>query len=146
MQLSEHFSMTEMLHSDTALKYGIKNEPETPEEAEEVKKNLVALCNQILEPLREYVQQPIYINSAYRCKKLNKILHSSSPTSQHLSGAAVDLHVENTEHLLKMMHFIMDETDFDQLIWERNKAGVQWLHVSHKRNGNNRHQVLNIKN
>ena len=61
-------------------------------------------------------------------------------------GYPADIQVENTEHLLKMMHFIMDETDFDQLIWEKNKAGVQWLHVSHKRNGNNRHQVLNIKN
>ena len=143
MQLSEHFSMKEMLHSETALKYGFKNEPETPEEAEEVKKNLVAICNQILEPLREYMQQPIYINSAYRCKKLNKILHSSSPTSQHLSGAAVDIRISSVEQMNKMIEFIRT-IEFDQLIIERNKNGGRWLHVSYNRTGKNRKQILNI--
>ena len=143
MQLSEHFSMTEMVHSDTALKYGIKNEPETPEEAEEVKKNLIAICNQILEPLREYMQQPIYINSAYRCKKLNNILHSSSPTSKHLSGAAVDIRISSVEQMNKMIGFIRT-IEFDQLIIERNKNGGRWLHVSYNRTGKNRKQILNI--
>lgn len=143
MQLSEHFSMKEMLHSETALKYGFKNEPETPEEAEEVKKNLVAICNQILEPLREYMQQPIYINSAYRCKKLNKILHSSSPTSQHLSGAAVDIRISSVEQMNKMIEFIKT-IEFDQLIIERNEYGGRWLHVSYNRAGKNRKQILKI--
>ena len=65
--------------------------------------------------------------------------------SQHLKGEAADIHVENTEHLLKIMHFIMDETDFDQLIWEKNKQGTQWVHVSYRRNGVNKHQVLSSR-
>ena len=120
---------------------GIDNVPKD----EEVIENLRNLCLEVLQPLRDYVGAPIHINSGYRCPELNEALDGVKG-SQHLSGQAADIHVENTEHLLKMMHFIMDETDFDQLIWEKNKAGVQWLHVSHKRNGNNRHQVLNIKN
>lgn len=143
VKISEHFSMKEMLHSETALKYGIKNEPETPEEAEMVKKNLVALSNLILEPLREYMQQPIYINSAYRCKKLNNILHSSSPTSQHLTGAAVDIRISSVEQMNKMIEFIRT-IEFDQLIIERNKNGGRWLHVSYNRTGKNRKQILNI--
>ena len=59
-----------------------------------------------------------------------------------MKGEAADIHVENTEHLLKIMHFIMDETDFDQVIWERNRAGTRWVHVSYKREGVNRHQVM----
>ena len=143
MKLTEHFSLREMLRSDLAIKYGIKNEPETPEEAEEVKKNLVAICTKILEPLREYMQQPIYINSAYRCKKLNKILHSSSPTSQHLTGSAVDIRISSVEQMNKMVGFIKT-IEFDQLIIEQNSCGSQWLHVSYNRTGKNRKQVLRI--
>ena len=143
MKLTEHFSLEEMLRSDLAIKYGIKNEPETPEEAEEVKKNLVAICTKILEPLREYMQQPIYINSAYRCKKLNKILHSSSPTSQHLTGSAVDIRISSVEQMNKMVGFIKT-IEFDQLIIEQNSCGSQWLHVSYNRTGKNRKQVLRI--
>ena len=143
MKLTEHFSLEEMLRSDIAIKYGIKNEPETPEEAEEVKKNLVAICTKILEPLREYMQQPIYINSAYRCKKLNKILHSSSPTSQHLTGSAVDIRISSVEQMNKMVGFIKT-IEFDQLIIEQNSCGSQWLHVSYNRTGKNRKQVLRI--
>ena len=43
------------------------------------------------------------------------------------------------------MPFIMDETDFDKLIWEKNKQGTQWVHVSYKRNGVNKHQVLSSR-
>ena len=132
-----------MLRSDLAIKYGIKNEPETPEEAEEVKKNLVAICTKILEPLREYMQQPIYINSAYRCKKLNKILHSSSPTSQHLTGSAVDIRISSVEQMNKMVGFIKT-IEFDQLIIEQNSCESRWLHVSYNRTGKNRKQVLRI--
>lgn len=143
MKLTEHFSLQEMLRSDLAIKYGIKNEPETPEEAEEVKKNLVAICTKILEPLREYMQQPIYINSAYRCKKLNKILHSSSPTSQHLTGSAVDIRISSVEQMNKMVGFIKT-IEFDQLIIEQNSCESRWLHVSYNRTGKNRKQVLSI--
>lgn len=143
MKLTEHFSLREMLRSDLAIKYGIKNEPETPEEAEEVKKNLVAICTKILEPLREYMQQPIYINSAYRCKKLNKILHSSSPTSQHLTGSAVDIRITTVEQMNKMVGFIKT-IEFDQLIIEQNSCESRWLHVSYNRTGKNRKQVLRI--
>ena len=143
MKLTEHFSLQEMLRSDLAIKYGIKNEPKTQEEAEEVKKNLVAICTKILEPLREYMQQPIYINSAYRCKKLNKILHSSSPTSQHLTGSAVDIRISSVEQMNKMVGFIKT-IEFDQLIIEQNSCESRWLHVSYNRTGKNRKQVLRI--
>ena len=135
--LSKNFTLEEFIRSRTAESMGIDNVPKD----EEVIENMKALCLEVLQPLRDYVGAPIHINSGYRCKALNEALDGVKG-SQHLTGQAADIHVENTEHLLKMMHFIMDETDFDQLIWEKNKAGVQWLHVSHKRNGNNRHQVL----
>ena len=141
--LTEHFSLQEMLRSDLAIKYGIKNEPKTQEEAVQVIANLVAICTKILEPLREYMQQPIYINSAYRSESLNKILHSSSPSSQHLNASAVDIRITTVEQMNKMVGFIKT-IEFDQLIIEQNSCGSRWLHVSYNRIGKNRKQVLRI--
>ena len=120
---------------------GINNRPRTKEEEKRVIENLKALCMEVLQPLRDFLGKPVVISSGYRCAELNKAV-GGVRNSQHMKGEAADIHVENTEHLLKIMHFIMDETDFDQVIWERNRAGTQWVHVSYKREGVNRHQVV----
>ena len=141
MRLSKNFTYEELTHSNVAERRGINNRPRTKEEEKRVIENLKALCMEVLQPLRDYLGKPVVISSGYRCPELNKAV-GGVKNSQHLKGEAADIHIENTEHLLKIMHFIMDETDFDQLIWERNRAGVQWVHVSYKRNGVNRHQVV----
>ncbi|MDY3847735.1 MAG: D-Ala-D-Ala carboxypeptidase family metallohydrolase [Prevotella sp.] len=134
--LTEHFSLEEMTHSAMGSRRGMKNEPD-----EVQVENLKALCEKVLEPLREHLGTPVRINSGFRSKEVNKLV-GGKDNSQHLRGQAADLMVHNTQEMIRMMHFIMDETDFDQLILERNKWGSQWVHVSHKRDGGNRHQVL----
>ena len=58
-QLSKHFSLEEMIKSSTALRMGIDNIPN-----EEQIENLKAICENILEPLREYYEsRPITITS-----------------------------------------------------------------------------------
>lgn len=141
MRLSKNFSYEELTHSNVAERKGLKNRPRTKEEEKKVIENLKALCMEVLQPLRDYLGKPVVISSGYRCPELNKAV-GGVRNSQHMKGEAADIHVENTEHLLKIMHFIMDETDFDQVIWERNRAGTQWVHVSYKREGVNRHQVV----
>ena len=66
MKLSEHFTLEEMLHSDTAEKKKIENRINAVEV-----NNLVRLCTKVLEPLREHFHQPIHINSGFRCQALN---------------------------------------------------------------------------
>ena len=141
MRLSKNFTYEELCRSDVAKRRGINNRPRTKEEEKRVIENLKALCMEVLQPLRDFLGKPVVISSGYRCAELNKAV-GGVKNSQHMKGEAADIHVENTEHLLKIMHFIMDETDFDQLIWERNRAGTQWVHVSYKRVGANRHQVV----
>ena len=141
MRLSKNFTYEELTHSNVAERRGINNRPRTKEEEKRVIENLKALCMEVLQPLRDYLGKLVVISSGYRCPELNKAV-GGVKNSQHMKGEAADIHVENTEHLLKIMHFIMDETDFDQLIWERNRAGTQWVHVSYKRVGANRHQVV----
>ena len=141
MRLTRNFTYEELRHSDVAERMGINNSTRTKEEESVVIENLKALCMEVLQPLRDFLGKPVVISSGYRCAELNKAV-GGVRNSQHMKGEAADIHVENTEHLLKIMHFIMDETDFDQVIWERNRAGTQWVHVSYKREGVNRHQVV----
>ena len=141
MRLTRNFTYEELCRSDVAERRGINNSPWTKEEEKKVIENLKALCMEVLQPLRDFLGKPVVISSGYRCPELNKAV-GGVKNSQHMKGEAADIHVENTEHLLKIMHFIMDETDFDQVIWERNRAGTQWVHVSYKREGVNRHQVV----
>lgn len=144
MRLSKNFTYEELTYSNVAERKGLKNRPKTKEEEKKVIENLRALCIEVLQPLRDYLGKPVVISSGYRSSEVNKAV-GGVRGSQHLRGEAADIHVENTEHLLKIMHFIMDETDFDQLIWEKNRAGTQWVHVSYRRYGVNKHQVLSSK-
>lgn len=66
LQLSEHFTLREFERSATAEKYHINNT--VPSQLIPV---LQQLCQEVLEPLRNFVGQPIIISSGYRCDQLN---------------------------------------------------------------------------
>ena len=137
MQLTEHFTLYELVRSDTADRNHIDNTPTT-----DVVDNLRALCRNVLEPSRVAFGQPIYISSGYRCQALNKAV-GGKPTSQHLRGEAADLQVRGVENLSRLYNLIKSRGVFDQLLYETNKAGVRWIHVSYKRSGNRRQAIDN---
>ena len=64
MNLTTHFTLEEMLHSETAEKKKIENRINAAEVD-----NLVRLCQKVLEPLRDHFHQPIHINSGFRCSE-----------------------------------------------------------------------------
>ena len=64
----KYFTIEELCHSDTANARGIDNTP-----TEEVKANLEALIDNVLDPLREAYGKPIYLNSGYRCPESIRI-------------------------------------------------------------------------
>lgn len=130
-----------MLRSDTAIRCGITNKPKAEEETEVVE-NLKALCVEVLQPLRDFLGKPVVISSGYRCRELNEKVGGVSK-SQHLTGEAADIMVKDRHELIEIMRFIMDDTVFDQLIREKSATG-EWVHVSYKRNGNNRQQVFKL--
>ncbi|MDD6894989.1 MAG: D-Ala-D-Ala carboxypeptidase family metallohydrolase [Prevotellaceae bacterium] len=141
MELTKNFSLEEMLRSDTAKRCGITNKPKAEEETEVVE-NLKALCVEVLQPLRDFLGKPVVVSSGYRCRELNEKVGGVS-NSQHLTGEAADIRVKDRHELIEIMRFIMDETVFDQLIREKSATG-EWVHVSYKRNGNNRQQVFKL--
>ena len=140
MQLTENFSLSEMLKSQTALRKGINNAPHEPS----VITNLQTLCEKVLQPVRNQFG-PVSINSGYRCPKLNKAVGSSNK-SQHMVGQAADIEVPTVSNK-EVAEWIRDNCDFDQLILEFYN-GVDprsgWVHVSYADNDKNRKQTLTI--
>ena len=121
----KYFTITELSKSSTASRLGIKNEPNATE-----KKNLEALIENVLDPLREAYGKPIIVNSGFRCPKLNKAVGGSS-TSQHMYAQAADIRsVQDTvEENKKIYDLIISlKLPFDQLI---NEYNYDWVHVSY---------------
>lgn len=135
-KLSENFTLREFVRSQTAEKYHIDNTPPRP-----VIIRLENLCRHVLQPLRDKFG-PIYINSGYRCEKLNEKVRGVG-NSQHLYGEAADIRIVNTRQGLDYYDFIVDNLEFDQLLFEYRKDGVKWLHVSCKWDvSQNRHMAI----
>lgn len=141
MVISQHLVLAELIRSESAKRHGITNMP-TPEHIE----NLKALAENIFEPIRIEFRVPIYISSAYRSQALNKIVKGSA-TSQHCKGEAIDIDMDGHTHNITnkdIFDFIVAKLPFDQVINEFNYA---WIHVSYKKNGPQRRQVLRaVKN
>ena len=141
MQLSKHFTLSEMIKSQTALRKGIDNTP-----SEQVINNLKQLCINVLEKVREHFDKPILINSGYRSVKLNTAI-GGSKTSQHVTGEAADIEIPGISNL-ELAIWIKDNLKFDQLILEFHNKNIPdsgWVHVSWNSNlAKNRNQVLTI--
>ena len=92
---------------------------------------------------------PIIINSGYRSPELNKKV-GGSPTSNHLTGCAVDIRVYGLEQAMRYAVILMDyadETrqDYDELLIERNKNGGYWLHFAVRLRDNRRKTSFILK-
>lgn len=128
--LSRNFSLREFEHSDTALRLGIDNTIKS----KEVKDNLKSLVDNILQPLRDKLGGPIFINSGYRCLALNTAV-GGVPTSQHVLGQASDCGCNDPYSLAKLAKKM--RLPYDQMI-----VYPTFVHFSHRRDGSNRGQLL----
>ena len=126
MKISNHITYAEAIHSNTAKRRGVDNTPsQTQVEA------MKLLAEKVFEPLREWVGGPIKVNSFFRGEPVNTAI-GGSKRSQHMKGQAIDIddtfgHKTNAE----MYHYIKDNLDFDQMIWEfGNNKNPNWIHIS----------------
>jgi hypothetical protein len=74
-QLTRNFTLEELLKSDTADRWGFKEQYTPPEN---VIDNLKDLCVYILQPLRDELKLPIRISSGYRCPRVNAKIGGAS--------------------------------------------------------------------
>ena len=82
----------------------------------------------------EISEEPIRLNSGYRSPQLNRAIGGVS-NSNHLTGCAVDIRVENMEQLIRYAAILLDisndtKQEFDELLIERNRYGAIWLHFA----------------
>jgi zinc D-Ala-D-Ala carboxypeptidase len=143
--ISKHITYAEATKSATALKFGIDNNPN----AEQLE-NMEYLAEKVLEPLREGLgNRPINHSCFFRCDAVNKLTPGASKTSQHPHGEADDIDndgVTGGPTNLEIFHYIREHLEFDQLIAEHPKDGKpSWVHVSIKRKGTNRKEILVAK-
>lgn len=118
-----YFTIAELSKSATAKANGLDN---TPSEA--VKKKLQALIDNVLDPAREAYGAPVYVHTGYRSPEVNKLVGGVS-NSQHILGEAADIDTNNLDNNRKLFAIIVEQGNFDQIIWE---GGGSWIHVSYR--------------
>lgn len=138
MKLSNNFKLKELIYSSTAEANAINNYP-SPVEIE----NLRALCENILQPIRDKWGSPLYVNSGYRSPILNRKV-KGAPTSYHISGNAVDITTKDTKKNKELFDMIVEmiknnEITVGELIDENRYS---WLHLSNPVNETN--EILHL--
>jgi len=126
MQLSDNFTLPELIKSQTAVRKGIDNEPGTVQI-----ENLIHLAKTILQPVREHFGKPVMISSGYRSPELCEAIGSSAK-SQHAKGEAADFEIHSIDNK-ELAAWISANCDFDQLILEFYVDGDPnsgWVHCS----------------
>ena len=117
MNLSEHFSLEELTHTDHRQ---FDNTPNATEMA-----NLVRLAAFLEEVKSVLNNKPVMINSAFRCKEVNDAV-GSKDSSQHRIGCAADIRVPSMTPDEVVKAVIASGIGYDQIIREFDR----WTHIS----------------
>ena len=122
MNLSDHFSLEEATHSDTATRLGISNQPD----AQQLENMKVAAIG--MEKIRELLASPINVNSWIRLPEVN-VAVGGSKVSSHMDGWAIDFTCKGFGTPLEVCKAIeKSNIKFDQMIHEFGDNG--WTHIS----------------
>ena len=133
MNLTEHFTLEELTHTDHRELENIPNETELT--------NLKRLA-EFLETVKSVLGgKPIMVNSAFRSKAVNDAV-GSKDSSQHRVGCAADLRVPSMTPDEVVKAVIASGIGYDQIIREFDR----WTHISvpNDANGTPRKQALII--
>ena len=117
MNLSDHFTLEELTHTDH------REFDNTPNEQElENLKRLAAFLEDVKKVLGG---KPVMVNSAFRCKQVNDAV-GSKDSSQHRIGCAADLRIPAMTPDEVVRAVIASDLPFDQVIREFDR----WTHIS----------------
>lgn len=109
----------------------------------DVRDSIKELVDTVIQPLRDAWGKPLAINSGYRCPEVNKAV-GGVPTSQHSRGEACDVcpfgrNGHGDIGTVRQLAITARDLGlpFDQMI-----LYPSFLHLSHRRNGTQRGQIL----
>ena len=126
-QMTKNFSLAELTKSETALRLGIENQPD-----EEQLNNLLLLCANVLQPVRDHFGKGVKVNSALRTIPVNRAV-GSSDSSHHVKGMAADIEIPGVPNAT-LAEYVRDNLPFTQVILEFYTRGIPdsgWCHVSY---------------
>lgn len=156
-KISRHFTLKEVTYSETAIRNGINNLPQS----QAVLDNLVYLGENLLDPLREQYG-PFSPNSVYRSPELEFIICASSYKSwclsrkmqpgkfgsetwrkylaikDHPKGQAADIEVGSVSNY-ELATFILKNVPFKKLCLEfytRGEPSSGWVHAASAKDEN----------
>ena len=125
MNLTEHFTLEELTHTDH------RQFDNTPNDVEIA--NLVRLA-EFLEKVKMVLRgKPILVNSAFRSKQVNDAV-GSKDTSQHRLGCAADIRVPLMTPNEVIQSIMASGLEYDQIIREFDA----WTHISIPNNPNDK--------
>lgn len=169
-KISPNFRFSEMVKSRTADGLGIDNASYV---TEEIFQNMLRLCSNILEPVRDYAGKGFSPNSVFRSEMLEKAItwggdNTNSSYARwcrkkslavneqtwpkyyarksHPKGNAADHEISGIDNL-ELFSWIRDNLEYDQLILEfykENDPTSGWVHASYSSPETNRKQVFKI--
>lgn len=122
MNITPNFTTYELIHSSTANKLKVSNEPGQRESI-----NLVILCACILQPLRDKFG-PLSITSGYRCNAVNKAVGGVN-NSYHKKGMAADIRIKDQKQGEEIGKYAAKLQYCDKAILETPANKKPWLHV-----------------
>jgi hypothetical protein len=117
MNLTEHFTLEELTHTDH------REFDNTPNDAE--LENIWRLAEFLEEVKTVLGGRPIMVNSAFRSKQVNDAV-GSKDTSQHRIGCAVDFRVPQLTPDQVVKAIVASGLPYDQVIREFDR----WTHLS----------------
>jgi uncharacterized protein YcbK (DUF882 family) len=153
VKLSEHFKLAELCKTSYITADG--NIP-----SRVAIENLKRICENWLEDLRYIYNQlygegsqenneiPVVITSGYRSKEVNRLC-GGSPTSNHLTGCAVDIRCMGPEQLIRYATILLDiaddsDSEFDELLFEK-RGSKYWLHFAVRPKENRRKIIFDMR-
>lgn len=133
-KISKNFTFEEFTKCDSATRYRINNAITDWE----VRDNIIALVENLLQPLRDAWGNPLFINSGYRSKELNAKVGGVA-TSQHCKGQAADVGCSDPLSLARLVKKL-------GLTYDQMGVYASFVHLSYRRDGRNRGQIFYGKN
>ena len=156
IRLSQHFTLGEMTRTGTGIpnipsRVSIENLKRVCEWLEELRYDYNTLY--CLKPGEDYETsksvEPVIITSGFRSEDANRAV-GGSPSSNHLSGCAVDIRCAGFEQAVRYATILLDiaddtRQDYDELFIERKKAVRYWLHFAVRPENNRRKMMFLLK-
>lgn len=133
----KHFKMNEFLESETAKRKKIVNMFLCAEHID----NVLAMVDNILDPLCEMFGKPILVNSGYRVPELNLAVGGEA-NSMHKVGMAADITAINPIENMHLFNLLVSHFEFDQVIIYVCDNIARFIHISYCPDGGNRHQII----